>query len=708
MPGNDEQLNLIVSQQGAQEVVNQLNKVAAAEDKVTAAAKSNAAAARQQQSSLLDLDKQVEKSTRLFNDYAAAKSKAAKAGEDGGSGGFKLNEVERGLNSSAALLGSNPISEGVRLIGDITGAIGDFNPVALAAAVAAAGVTTALKLLSDSAERAANAQQGLIDAANTAFDINFNAKELAQQKTKEQLAQEYDNIKAEIDLNAQKTEAAKQRKAAIDADYASLGSSINPQRRNDLGASGQKEVDELARLQTELAGLQNQLSTTSAAMNDTTHAAKALEQQQLQGAQEHLAAMQRNEQLVVRLNDLTATGTTKQIEARIAAITREISTLETYQSAAIEYAQSLEQGSEANRLASQQAESYGKQIDTLRTEQERLTGSTLELVKAREAEAAAIEYQKKQNEELAAAAKSYNDDLTRLNQQDEASRQKLRDSMDSIFDQAVKAAQSAYDKLVQAQADLERDLSREEDKAARDAHRTRIENAIKENEQEQDIYKSYRRKLRDIQNQEDEASFEAALNRDFSSLFNIGRNANSQRNQAAQDERDQIEDTRTAYQRQNDELLRSLETERQERLIANQQRIQDAIDTYNQERLQIDAQRRDQEAKAIAQRAREKAALDQQYQIRLQAAQNEIALVSRTEQERVAIMAAAQNALIQQARAILTATSGGSTGAGASGNNFNFSQTNHITSGANADAVGDIVEKRTIRVIKSVTGLGDK
>lgn len=703
MSQNEESLRLKVTQVGAEQVANQLKQLASAQDKVVKATVQQDAAQKQTSRSLNDLDSQVEKSTRLYNDYAAAKAKAAK--DDGnGSSGIKLNSVERGVNSANSLIQNQQVNQAVGLIGNITGALDDFNPVALLAATAAAAIGVAINAFTESAQRATTAAKEAVAETNKNLDIAFNAKQQAQTKTKEQLAQDYDNIRAELDLANQKLEAAKERKAANDAEYASLGSSINPLRRSDLGAAGQSYDEDIKKLQSAASDLQTQLTTTAAAMKDTAGAAKELEAQQLEAAQNHLATMQRNEQLSARLNELTATGTSKQIEARIDSITREISTLEQYQAAAVEYAQSLKQGTAENKLASDQAEAFGNQIEALRTEQERLTSSTLDLVKAREAEAAAIEYQKKQNEELAQAAKDYNADLDKLNQQDQASRDKLRDALTGILDQAVKAAEDAYAKLVQARADLAKDLGREEDKAARDAAKTRIDNAIKENEQEQDVYKAYRRKLLSIQQQEDESSFEAALNRDFSSLFNIGRSSNIQRQNAAQEERDSIEDTRTAYQRQNEELVRSLENERNERLIANQQRIADAVTAYQQERVQIDAQRKDQEAKAQAARVKEKAALDAQYTTRLQAAQNEIALISQTEQQRVAIMSAAQNALIDQARRILSAASGGSTAAGASGNNLSLSQTYNITSGTDATGVKNLVKSETVSAVKKLIG----
>lgn len=678
---NDETLGLRITETGADPAAAKLNKLDAAALRVLKTTERQTMINKVEQKSLLDLERGYESARKRIDDYTAAKTRANKVSGDTGksSGGDKLNTIERALNSTASLPLNNEVSQGIRLVSDFAGAIGDFNPIALAASAAAAAVAFGLKLLTESADRAAAAQQYAIDEANKNFDINFNAREQAQQKTREQLAADYDNIQAELTNTQLKLDAAKNRKAAIDEEFAGLGSSLNPQRRADLGGSGAKEAEEITRLEAAARDLQTQLTTTTFAMQGTTLATKELAAQQTAAAQDHLAAMTRNEQLSQRLADLTATGTSKQIESRIEGITREIGVLSQYQAAATEYAQSLEQGSEANRIASAQAEAYGTQIASLQLEQERLTSSTLALVKAREAEASAIAYTQQQATETAAAVKKYNDELAALNEKDADSREKLRDALIGIIEEAEKAAQDALNTLLEARASIATDFARDEDKAARDAATERINIQINSYRQELDVYKNYKRQLRDIERKAQDDSFDLILNRDFSGLFNLNRGTEIAKRDAGQAERDAIEDTREARQQQNEDLIRSLETERQGRLIALDQRLADATTAYQTEQLQIAAQRKEAETKAQAARVKEKALIDQQSAYLVQSRQNELLFISKTEQERVAILASAQNALIEQARRLLSVVTGGgsSSGGGSSANagvQFNLSQ----------------------------------
>lgn len=528
------------------------------------------------------------------------------------------------------------------------------------------GVVAVFKTLQDSAEAAAKAEQDLIDTTNKQFDINYQIKQEANQKTKEQLAQEYDNTRAEYDLIQAKLDAAKARKAQIDKEFADLGGSFNPLARSDLGARGQTEQKNIDDLTKQLAGLQDQLVVTTGAMQDTTQATKEAGESALKAAQDHLQAMTENQRMQQQLDDLAATGTSKQAETLLASNQRQIDSLKVYQQAALEYAQTLKQGSAENKLASDQAEAYGHQIALLTDQNQRLTDSTLPVIQAREKEAAALDYQKKQLEETTDAVKKYNSDVDSLNGKLQESRDKLIDTLDEIFANAQKAAEEALAKLYQREAELTQNAQREADKAARDADRERVKIAIDEGRQEVEIYKNYRRKLRDIQRQADEQSFELALNRDFSGLFNLNRQTDSAKQQAAQDERDQIDDAREARQQQLEDLQRSLEAERQERQIALAQQIADAVSAYQQQRLQIEAQRKDAEIKARAAAAKEQQLLQQQLDSRAAAIRAELQLIQQGETARLQITSQAMNALVAQAQALLNALSG-NTGSGGGG-----------------------------------------
>lgn len=634
-------------------------------------------------------------------------------------------------------------------------------------AAALLGVVAVFKSLEDSAKRATEAQQAEIDARNKQLDLEFQIKQDAQNKTKEQLAQEYDNVQAQYELTKSKLELARQEKARIDAEYAALGNALNPQARSDLGAKGAAEQTNIDNLTKELSGLQDQLVVTSAAMQDSTQAQKEAGQVALQAAQDHLAAMQENQRMQVQLNELAATGTSQQVKAMLESNERQLSSLKAYQAAAIEYAQSLKQGSEENRLASEQAEAYGQQIELLTQQNERLTSSTLPIIEAREAEAAALAYQKQQLEETAEAVKGYNDDVAKLNSGLQASKDKLVETLDSIFKEAQKAAEDALDKLMQRRAEIGRDFARDDQKAERDRQTEIVNIQIDAQRAEIDAYKNYRRKLAQIQRDADADSFELILNRDFSGLFNLNRSTEKTKNEAAIEEREAIEDQREAKQRQLQDLQRSYEIERQERQIAMQQQIADAVAAYQQERIQIETMRNEAQIKARAAAAKEQQLLQQQLDARATAIRAELQLIQQGEQTRLQITNQAMQALVNQAKQLLAAFSAGvrkeggggsvgrayggglaafatslvnelpgqresfstggqsfmlpqgvgsftpfksgtvnSNGGGSSGGSTVIYLTQQITGGANAELIADIATKKAMQVFKRVSGVG--
>lgn len=737
---------------------------------------------------------------RLRDAYEAVRVSATEAGKASSSGGglnaignigqvgsralgaVGLGEVGQLVNSIGDLADAGKIADEVKnlvksiaplrgLAEGLTPALGAtgaaFGAVGLAIApiaAAALGLVVIFKALQDSAERATKAEQDLINQRENQLDINYKIKQEAQDKTKEQLAQEYDNIKAEYDLVQQKLELAKAAKASIDQQYTDLGSSFNPQKRGDLKGQGETEQTRINDLTKELLGLQDQLVVTTGAQQDATQAQKEAAAVTLEAAQNHLAAMQENQRMQSQLDELAATGTSKQAQAMVEANERQLASLQAYQKAAVEYAQSLKQGSEGNRLASAQAEAYGHQIDLLTQQNELLTSSTIPVIEAREKEAAAAAYQKKQFEETAAAVKDYNADVAKINDSLQTNKDKLVETLDGIFEQAQKAAESALDKLTQRRNDIARDFARDDQKAERDKQTKIIDIQIAAQRAEVDTYKNYRRKLRDIQKQADEDSFELALNRDFSGLFNLDRSTESAKNAAAQEERDAIDDSREARQRNLDDLARSIEVERQERQIALQQNIADAVAAYQMERAQIDAQRKEAEAKARAAAQREQQLLQQQLDARAQAIRAELQLIHQGEQTRLEITNQAMQALVNQARQLLAALSGsgggGGGGAGSgrafggglaaftsskvnelanqqesfstggqsftlpkgagvftpfksgnvnsngggSGKTIALYQTNHIT-GSNLDGISDLIAKKTVEVVRKITGI---
>lgn len=643
-------------------------------------------------------DKAAESVRSLRDAYTEVKQAAEDAAQSGSQAGRSLSSLGivsgralRGIGLGAAGEAATQIGDIGRLgevVGDIKNLVSSIAPLQAVAeslapalgataasfvslglaiapiAAAVLGVVTVLNLLKQSSEEAAKQEQARIDAEQHQLDQNFQIKQEAQAKTREQLAQDHDNLQAEFDLVRQKLDLAKARKAQIDKEYADLGSSFNPQARSDLGAQGearQKEIDDLTK---QFATLQDQLVTTDAAMTSTIQDEKELADTRLKSAQQTITQMQQQQQLQVQYDTLKATGSSKQVQGTIEANNRQIASLNAFQKAAADYAATLKVGTEEHTLAAQAAQSYFDQITELQNQNQQLTDSVLPVIQAREKETAALEYQKKQLQETADAVKKYNADVETLNGKLDDSRQKLVDTLDAIFENAQKAAEQALQKLEQRRADLLQNASRDEEKQERANAQKRIDILINEQRQEADTYKAYRRKLRDIQQQADEQSFDLILNRDFAGLFNLNRQTQFQKNQAAQEEQDAIADERAARQQNLDDLARSIAIERQERQIALAQQLNDAVTAYQQERQQIEIQRRDAEIKARAAAAREQQLLQQQLDTRAAAIRSELTLIQQGEEQRLAITAQAMQALVNQAQQLLSAFSGGSGGGG--------------------------------------------
>lgn len=588
-------------------------------------------------------------------------------------------------------------------------------------------------------------------------------RQKAANQTREALQAEATNIQFELDLRQKQLENAQTAKAAIEAQYTALGSSFNIGERAALGTRGQEAATEVERLTKVVGDLTSQLGATYDATYSQVQAEKDLAAARNQAGLDALEQLQTNEQLLSRLREMGANATSEQVESRLESINREILTLDQYGKAAYELSQTLEQGSEAYNAADKQAHQYAEQIVTLQTEQEALTTSILPVIQAREAEAAALEYQQKQLEETAAAVKKYNDDIDNLTTKLDDSRAKLVQTLDDILAKAEESAIAAVKKLMAARAELNQKEIRDDQKAERDAANQHLDLGIKEAQQEADIYKGYRRKLRDLEKAANEESFDLILNRDFSGLFKLDRNTENKKQDAAQEERDAIEDAREGKQRQLEDLQRGLEQERQERQIALQQNIADAVAAYQQEHAEIDLQRKDSETKARAAQKREQEILQQQVNARAQALQSELILTQKSEAERAAIIAQYQAQLLAQAQAFFNAITnvggggkikptasafGNSLGAfmastvnelpgqqesynsggssvmlpqgkglfipfqsgnvnpnpgGAGGDTYNVNQT--ITGGANAEVIAEIAARKAMQAIKAVAGL---
>lgn len=704
MSQNEDELRLRIIETGADQVSGKLKQLTAAQTKVIDATKAQTAANRAETSSLLELERQITKGKKLWEEFGSAKTKASQAGAGGANTDRIVGAAGRAAGAISPGLGST-----VRDIQDIQEfgkSLGDISKVAVGAGVGIGAATFALAKLQEQAQRVKEA---------AAIELNARAEVIGFIQTA---------TKAEIDA---RIEELRQRQA-INKAIADDANSVYQQLDSQTNVIGKLNAA-LGTNQGELAAAKAAADKANAALGETNTALNLLEQ----AAAANFAPTERLAEKEKELADIRAKATEQGIQYIVneKKFQQEAIQLSTQQ---IKQRQ-LDIANEKERInleitARQAAGDTSGKLDELvirlaelGNQETFLAGTATDLAKAREAEAQAMDYQQQQLKETAAAVKQYNSDIEALNQKDLESREKLRDALIEIVDQAQKAAEAALDKLLQTRAELQRDLSRDEDKAARDAAVERINIQIDSYSQEIDAYKAYKRRLRDIDLKAQDDAFNLALNRDFAGLFESNRQVDIAKRDAAQAVRDQIEDAREARLRQLEDLQRSLEVERQERLIAFQQRLADAQAAYVQEQAQIEVQRREAEAKAQAARIKEKAAIDQQYATRLQAAQNELNLISQTEQQRINIMASAQNALIAQAQQLLAAVSsfGGGGGGGGGflpsagsqafggggrgGGSFQFNLSQSFSGGFNEQRLAELSKDQTVKVVKQLLGV---
>lgn len=689
MADNDnETLGLDIQIKGTQPAVSALKSIDAAANKVLSTTKAQTAANKTETSSLLDLEKAMVKRKRLLDDYN--KDQPSKGGSPGGGGGDRvLGAAGRALGAVSPGAGS-----ALRDLEDIKqfgSSLGDISKTAVVAGGALGVASLALAAVAARAEDIKNAAKLELDerAKVIAFIQTASKEEIAtklkeaQQSHATALAVANDaNSVLELTRQGIKDQygAVKAAFAELDPLYGEIGPTLAAAK--EAAAAANKALDgdstalSLLQQATE-AGIGSEKSYKDAIAATTAERTKAT----LASADEALS-------LSKKISDEQKLNS-KQIADRVDAIGAEN--------------RALQSAIDVIQLSGDTSADAAKKLTEYQVAQAKLGGELARLgdlkpvVMNIEAETHAREYANKQQLETIDIVKQYGSDVDALNGKLAENKTKLIDSLDEIFATAQKAAEDALAKLNQARDDILKDSGREEGKAARDAELSRIDILIKSQQQEVDIYKSYRRKLREIQKNADEQSFELALNRDFSGLFNLNRDTNIQKNNAGQEERDAIEDEETARARNLDDLQHSIEAEHAERAIALQQRFEDEVTAYRREREQIDAQRKDAEAKTRAQNAKDAQLLQQQLQTRQQSAQQELSLVQQTETQRLQIQQNANVAFLAQAQALLNALS--------AGNALTMNYTQNITSGADANQVADISKKATVKVVKQLIGV---
>ena len=282
-------------------------------------------------------------------------------------------------------------------------------------------------------------------------------------------------------------------------------------------------------------------------------------------------------------------------------------------------------------------------------------------IKTREA----TEYAKQQREDTATAVKKYNDDVTKSEEQTAERRAaiatKLNDTLVKIAENATDVAEKTLDRLKAKRKELTRDAGRAELEVARKANFQQLEDQIKFQENEVKVKRAHEKTLKDIRDSAAADTEEAAFQRDFARLFEIERNKTRQMNKANEEATAQGQERLEAFHQQQADAQRVREFEHSERMLRLEEARADSQAAFEEEQKQNEANR----VKAI--NAAQVAANtelrmlntkhNQELSARARAITEELKLINLGANARIKAEADIQNALIAQARRLLSALS---------------------------------------------------
>lgn len=264
---------------------------------------------------------------------------------------------------------------------------------------------------------------------------------------------------------------------------------------------------------------------------------------------------------------------------------------------------------------------------------------------------------------VAATQQKYNDDVERINEQSLQRRTDIQksynDKLVDIAKSAADEAKSALEGLQQKQAEMQRDFGREEATEQRKQQFDDMSRRVKAQREETKAYEEHARKLLEIQRSSQLEEQDLLLNRNFLGLFQLQQRRTSETEQANAEFAQQEQDRKAALAQETQDLAAQREFERNERMIAFQQRNADAQVQYQQELAQI--QQKQAAALTAARQAYTAELRDlqqktaQELRLRQTAYDKELQLAALYGARRVQVEQQTQNALLAQANARLSA-----------------------------------------------------
>lgn len=620
-------------------------------------------------------DNAAKASTKTIRDQASALEDAAKQAKAAQDAAGRIQSATGGLRGVASAVGATGVSGGLNVAADVAGLAEELPklkesllalPDAAKSAVSALGVGgiglgAALLALGGAIAILTQQNQAAIDALNQRIAKEYEYNNLTARLNQEQIQKLIDAKQTEIDVAQANLEDQRRISAEAIQNVLDTSSSIELGIRGILNIFQPDEATAAAKAYTDAQNALTKLNTAmdnlKNAMNDGSVVARSAAEAEaaLAAARQKLTDQLADVQIstLLRASSMSSEAANKRLED----IRKEIEV--------------TQQFVDSGTLSAEKTTELKDRITKLAQEMVTLNTQVLPVIQARERESAALEYQKKQLEDTAAAVKKYNEDVASIERKNLEARQQASeryyDRVTAIAEAAAQAAENALRQLEQRRADLSRDLGRAGEDAERKRQQDELDAQIDFQREEAKAAREHADELKRIRRQAMRDESQAIQDRDAVALDAAQtrkkdeiQNANENYQQAARERAiafaQEASDRRTAFER-----------DRQDRILKYQRDLADAQAAYQADLALAAAKRQQDLAQARLAYQQDLITLQQKYTQELSArklaAIAEIRLIQQTEAQRVTIMAQAQQALINQARQMLM--SAGATAASA-------------------------------------------
>lgn len=629
---------------------------------------------------------------------------------------------------SIAIPGLGIGTDAVANIVRVGGAIGELSEKAglsgtqlTAASVGAAGLAAALVLVVARFNAVKQAAMADVDARAAAVRIlASNNKEEIQSRIN--VLSEQRRINGEIARDANDQLAAYRQRIALEKGI--VGAAIT-------------EIDAAAGIGAgELAAMKDAATKANAELNKTgveldllqgVSGLTAKTTAELAAEEEHLKAVREGQKSFISdlLNDLNAendarkaiaSSSSKQLQDRLKEISDEII-------ANSEYVDKLRERALADKAAGEENQTLIDEINRVAAATDALSAtyqalsedSVAAAIKAREAK----DEQKQIRDDSIGATKKYNDDIARIEEQNFNARAAIearyQDTLIAIAERAAEAAANALEKLKDTRDKLGRSLSDAGQDATAKAQFDALERQISFQEDEAKAARDHAADLLKIRKEANDQEQDLIAARDFSGLFRARRDTTRRINDANSDYARERAERLIAFQQRNEEQARQFAFEAQQRQIKYKRDLDAAEAQYKKELAANDIAFRKANQRAEQARRDDLATQDRKYRdeltMRYNAIRVELNMIAQGNAGKLALEAQyyqqSQN-LIRQYLSSANPTGAGvgvgfGAGAFATGRQATsivVNQTNNVTSGTDANKVAEMIDNRTIAILR--------